>query len=86
MVIDLHRVCEDNATTAPTSHGNISYEDAVFIRRFLRRQDQIFVLDRHQFGIVLNTKDNLSEEGALTFATRMHADIMQAARNPKFAF
>lgn len=79
MVIDLHRVCEDNANTAPTSHGNISYEDAVFIRRFLRRQDQIFVLDRHQFGIVLNTKDNLSEEGALTFGTRMHADIMQAA-------
>ena len=83
MMIELDRGGEDDTGSDPKSESELSHQDAVFIRKFMRRQDQIFVLDHHRFGIVLNTKGYLSKEGALTFGKRMQADIMQASRQYK---
>ncbi|MEO0370156.1 MAG: GGDEF domain-containing phosphodiesterase [Pseudomonadota bacterium] len=63
----------------PKTWAERTYHNAMLIKSFLRRRDQVSILGRTRFGVVINAGPDVSDEDALTLARRLKVDIEQAS-------
>lgn len=78
MVIELNgpppKTSPDPETRAGWTHDN-----AMLIKSYLRRRDQVCILGRNRFGVVVNPGQDVTEDEALSVARRLKLDIEQAS-------